>query len=73
MTGGEIHNSSQAQALINDVPTIGALVAEKSSDSECIGKGYEGGNSTQTQLEEGNFSLNLGLYRYRHLVENTFA
>lgn len=34
ITGGEVHGSSEAQALIDELPTGGALMADKGYDSD---------------------------------------
>lgn len=36
ITGGEVHDSTEAQALIDDLPSGDALVADKGYDSERI-------------------------------------
>lgn len=36
ITGGEVHDSTEVQALINDLPSGEALVADKGHDSESI-------------------------------------
>lgn len=76
--GREVHDSTEAQALINDLPAGDALVADKGYDSEHIReqvavKGMEAVISRRRNSKKGNTNLDKGLYCYRHLVENAFA
>ena len=78
ITGGEVHDSTEAQALIDDLPAGDSLVADKGYDSERIreqveAKGMEAVIPRRRNSKKGNASLDRGLYRYRHLVENAFA
>ncbi len=78
MTGDEVHDSTEAQALINDLPSGDSLVAGKGYDSERIreqvkAKGMEAVIPRKRNSKKGDTSLDRGLYRYRHLAENAFA
>lgn len=78
ITGGDVHDSTEAQALIDELPIGGALVADKGYDSERIreqvdAKGMDSVIPRKRNSKTGNSSLDRGLYRYRHLVENAFA
>lgn len=78
ITGGEVHDSTQAQALIDDLPCGESLVADKGYDSERIreqiqAKGMNAVIPRKRNSKKGNANLDRGLYRYRHLVENAFA
>ena len=79
ITGGEVHDSTEAQALIDDdLSAVDSLVADKGYDSERIreqveAKGMEAVIPRRRNSKKGNASLDRGLYRYRHLVENAFA
>lgn len=78
ITGGEVHDSTEAQALIDELPSGDALVADKGYDSERIreqaaAKGMRSVIPRKRNSKKGNAGLDRGLYRYRHLVENVFA
>jgi|UPI00078126C1 transposase len=78
ITGGEVHDSTEAQALIDDLPTREALIADKGYDSERIreqveAKGMRPVIPRKRNSKKGNYSLDRELYRYQHLVENAFA
>lgn len=78
ITGGEVHDCTEAQVLIDHLPEGEALVADKGYDSERIreqidAKGMEAVIPRKRNSKKGNASLDRGLYRYRHLVENAFA
>lgn len=73
-----MHDSTEAQALIDELPAGGALVAGKGYDSERIReqietKGMESVIPRRRNSKAGNSNLDRALYRYRHLVENAFA
>ncbi|WP_311948557.1 IS5 family transposase [Halomonas piscis] len=75
---GEVHDSTEAQALIDGLPAGDALVADKGYDSERIreqveAKGMAAVIPRRRNSKKGNANLDRGLYRYRHLVENAFA
>lgn len=78
LTGGEVHDRTEAQSLIDDLPAGDALVADKGYDSERIreqveAKGMAAMIPRKRNSKKGNANLDKGLYRYRHLVENAFA
>ncbi|MFG6665710.1 IS5 family transposase [Halomonas sp. HNIBRBA4712] len=78
VTGGEVHDSTEAHALIDDLPSGDALVADKGHDSESIreqveARGMKAVIPRKRNSKKGNANLDRGLYGYRHLVENAFA
>lgn len=69
ITGGEVHGSTEAQALINDLPSGDALVADKGYDGERIreqieAKGMEVVIPRRCHSKKGNARLDRRLYRY---------
>ena len=75
ITGG--HDSLEAQALIDDLPTGDALIADKGYNSERIREQEEAKEMRpviplKRNSKKGNNSIYGGLYRYWHLVENAF-
>lgn len=78
LTGGEVHDSREAPALIAALPSGEALVADKGYDSDAIRQQINAQKMRSViprkrNSRKGNASLDRGLYRYRHLVENAFA
>lgn len=78
LTGGEVHDSREAPALIAELPSGEALVADKGYDSDAIRQQINAQKMRSViprkrNSRKGNASLDRGLYRYRHLVENAFA
>ncbi|WP_238326117.1 hypothetical protein [Halomonas sp. A3H3] len=78
MTGSDVHDGTQEQALIDESSTGGALVADKGDES---GRTREQVNANGISLviprrrnsKIGNSCFGRGLYRYRYLVENAFS
>jgi transposase len=67
-----------APELIARLPQVETIIADKGYDSERIRETIEsqGAKSViprKRNSVKGNADLDRGLYRYRHLVENTFA
>lgn len=78
ITGGEVHDSKEAQNLINKVPELEILIADKGYDSEILRESIktQGAQSyipRKSNSKVGNESMDWCLYKYRHLVENSFA
>jgi transposase len=78
ITGGEVHDSKEAQNLINKVPELEILIADKGYDNEVLRENIkkQGAQSfipRKANSKIGNQNIDWGLYKYRHLVENSFA
>jgi len=78
ITGGEVHDSKEVQNLINKVPELEILIADKSYDSEIL-RGSIAKRDAESHIPRksnskiGNKEMDCCLYKYRHLVENAFA
>lgn len=71
ITGGEVHDSTEAQALIDDLLAGDALVADKGYDSvrfreQVEAKGMDAVIPRKRNSKKGNTNLDRRLYRYRH-------
>ena len=78
ITGGQVHDSVVAPALIAELPQAQAIVGDKGYDSSRIREQVEAQGSTSViprrrNSVQGNADLDRGAYRDRHLVENAFA
>jgi len=78
ITGGEVHDSKEAQNLINNVPELEILIADKGYDSEILREyvakqGAKSNIPRKSNSKIGNEKIDWCLYKYRHLVENIFA
>ena len=78
ITGGDIHDSTAANDLIELLPYTDYLVADKGYDSEKIRDKARGQGATpviprRCNSKAGNADIDWCLYKYRHLVENAFA
>ena len=78
ITGGEVHDSKEAQNLIDKVPEVEILIADKGYDSEELRESIEkqGAQSyipRKCNSKIGNKNMDWCLYKYRHLVENAYA
>jgi len=78
ITGGQVHDSKEAQNLINNVPGLEILIADKGYDSEELRenvakKGAKSNIPRKNNSKIGNKHMDWYLYKYRHLVENAFA
>lgn len=78
ITGGEVHDSKAAPALIDKLPKTDYTVADKGYDSEFLRtKIREKGSipviPRKSNSRIGNDDIDWCLYKYRHLVENIFA
>lgn len=78
ITGGEVHDSKAAPALIELLPTSDYLIADKGYDSEPLREQIRDKNTIpviprKCNSKIGNADIDWCLYKYRHLVENVFA
>ncbi len=78
ITGGQVNDCMVAPELIARLPQVETIIADKGYDSERIRETIEsqGAKSViprKRNSVKGNADLDRELYRYRHLVENTFA
>jgi len=78
ITGGEFNDCSAAPDLIAKLPDAKAIVADKGYDSECIWeqitkKGARAVIPRKRNALKSNVDMDWSFYKYRHLVENTFA
>ncbi len=78
ITGGDINDCTVAPELIVQFPEAEVIIADKGYDSEQIRAAIESQGARpviprRRNSVKGNTDLDKGLYRYRHLVENTFA
>ena len=78
ITGGEVHDSKEAQNLIDKVSELEILIADKGYDSEIFRDNVEKKGATshiprKSNSKIGNEKMDWCLYKYRHLVENIFA
>ena len=67
ITSGEVHDSKEAQNLINQVPELEILIADRGYDSDILR------TNIVINSKIGNKDMDWCLYKYRHLVENAFA
>lgn len=78
VTGGEVHDSKVANALIEILPPGDFIIADKGYDSDAIREKVRQCDSIpviprKQNSTKGNVDIDWGLYTYRHLVENAFA
>jgi len=78
LSGGQVHDISCAEQLLNGAPTGESVVADKGYDSHKLREYIEAqGSLPVIPRRKGsliaNDTMNWGLYKYRHLVENAFA
>ena len=78
ITSGEVHDSKEAQNLINQVPELEILIADKGYDSDILRTNIENQGAQsfiprKINSKIGNKDMDWCLYKYRHLVENSFA
>lgn len=78
VTGREVHDSKEAQNLIDKVPELEILIADKGYDNEALREYVEmqGAKShipRKINSKLGNKNMDWCLYKYRHLVENAFS
>jgi transposase len=78
ITGGEVHDSKEAQNLIDKVKGLEVLIADKAYDKDLLREAVEKIGATshiprKSNSKIGNKTMDWCLYKYRHLVENAFA
>lgn len=78
ITGGEVHDCKIARELINKLPVSDYVIADKGYDSEELREIVRNKSSIsiiprKSNSTVGNFDVDWGLYKHRHLVENIFA
>jgi transposase len=78
ITGGEVHDSKEAQNLIDKIPQLEILIADKGYDNEALRtsvqvQGADSHIPRKRNSKIGNEKMDWCLYKYRHLVENAFA
>ena len=77
LSGGQVHDISHAQSLIEHSPKTTCVTADKGYDSDVFREFIEqnGGVANiprKTSRKKGNAHMDWCLYKYRHLVENVF-
>jgi transposase len=78
VTGGEVHDSVVAADLIEKLPNAEAIMADKGYNIEKIrdqieAKGAMAVTPRKSNSLIGNDGMDWAPYKYRHLVENSFA
>lgn len=78
ITGGDVHDSKVANELIALLPQSDFIITDKGYDSEAIRNKIRERNSIpviprKKNSKVGNADIDWCLYKYRHLVENSFA
>ena len=78
ITGGDVNDCKAAPEIIARLPKTDVVIADKGYDSKTIreqiaSKGSQVVIPRKRNSIKGNGDLDRGLYKYRHLVENTFA
>ncbi len=78
VTGGNIHDSSVAEHLLDSSPDFEVIIADKGYDKELLrekirAKGSEPMIPRKINSKMGNDDMDWHLYKHRHLVENQFA
>lgn len=78
LSGGQVHDLSRAQELLEGAPASEQVIADKGYDSEALRAALEARGShavipRRKRSRIGNEGMDWCLYKYRHLVENAFA
>lgn len=78
ITGGEVHDCKIAPEFFAQLPDADYMIADKGYDSEELRDLIRAKLSTPVIPRKinstiGNYDMDWGLYKYRHLVENVFA
>jgi len=78
LSGGQVHDVSRAQELLEGAPQGEHVIADKGYDSQALRAHIQAQGSTVVIPRRqgsliGNDGMDWGLYKYRHLVENAFA
>ncbi len=75
--GGQSHDVSHGQSLVESSPDSEVVVADKGYDNQTFRDLVSSPNSKhvvprKSNNETGNDDIDWAMYRYRHLVENAF-
>lgn len=78
ITGGETNDCTAAPVLLENTPDAETVIADKGYDSQTVREKIvsQGGRSVIPRRKNsvvGNEDIDWHLYKYRHLVENSFA
>ncbi len=78
ITGGQAHDSSAADSVLDHSPLSGSTIADKGYDKEMLREKIRRKNSVpvipgKCNSKIGNKDIDGHLYKMRHLVENQFA
>ena len=78
VTGGQVHDCKVAAELIEGLPDVELIVADRGYDSEALRKQIKQMQAQpiiprKNNSKTGNADIDWCLYKYRHLVENMFA
>ena len=78
LSGGQVHDLSRAQELLEGAPLSEQVIADKGYDSEALRASLKARGSLaviprRKRSRIGNEGMDWCLYKYRHLVENAFA
>lgn len=78
ITGGEVHDSKAVPTLIDRLPSLDYIIADRGYDSEVLREKIRDKNAIpiiprKKNSKVGNDDIDWCLYKYRHLVENVFA
>ncbi len=78
LSGGQVHNIAYAGQLICRAPKSEYIIADKGYDSEKLRDSIKEQGailviSRRKSNKAGNDDIDWCLYKYRHLVENTFT
>lgn len=78
ITGGEVHDSKAAPAIINKIEEAEHFIADKGYDSQEIrdtvkDRGMNPVIPRKSNSQKANPEFDVHLYKLRHLVENLFA
>lgn len=78
LTGGQVHECKIAEDFIDSLPPSDYKIADRGYDSEDVRACIRRNNSVpiiprKRNSTMGNLDIDWCLYKYRHLVENTFA
>ena len=78
ITGGEVHDCKIANEFIEKLPASDYMIADKGYDKEELRNKIREKSSIpiiprKKNSKKGNDDIDWHLYKYRHLIENTFA
>lgn len=77
LSGGQVHDVSHVQSLVESLPHSEVVVADKGYNSQALRELMSGRNAKHVIPRKGNsktgdYDIDWAMYRYRHLVENAF-